>query len=102
MPRTHTQKNPYFKNSRLTIEETELLVLMYFRQTKNFDYGRKLIHGSYFAALKRGEYKVKNVVGGAGDTVPTPLLYPEQKEAMENGMSFVSTLGLAFSPICSQ
>jgi len=69
-----------------------LWFLGHLRQTKDFNYFTKIIHASYFAALKHGEYKVENVVDGAGDIVPTPLLYPEQKEAKKNGISFVSRL----------
>lgn len=53
---------------------------------------KRIIHGSYFSALKCGEIKVSHVVNGAGSTVPTPLLYPEQMIELERGFSYVSTL----------
>ncbi len=70
-----------------------LWFLGHFRNINEDNLAMKIIHGSYFSALKRGEYKVSNnVVGGVGYTIPMPLLFPEQKEEMERGFHYASTL----------
>lgn len=91
----------YERNSVLQNSTDEIIIMwidiLWFlghsRKSDKFSYLTKITHGAIFSALKRGEYKVsKNIVGGVGVRVPTPLLYPEQHEDVKQGLIFTSTL----------
>lgn len=90
------EPNTNYQNDWRELMESWVAILWFlghFRNINENNLALKIIHGSYFSALKKGEYKVSNnVVGGVGYTIPMPLLFPEQKEEIEKGFHYVSTL----------
>lgn len=62
------------------------------RKVKNFNLITKVMHGAYFAALKSAEYKLNEKSLHPGFNIPTPLLYPHQREDEQRGFYFVSML----------